>query len=73
MSARQRGFRRHYRIERDSDGMPTALHWLGDSVPGPEVLACPRCSSSRWQDRRCLDCWYHGGEPERVEYRPQIV
>lgn len=60
---------RRYRIERDADGLPTRLVWLGDFVPGPELSACPRCGSARWLDRRCLDCWYHGDAPPFVRLR----
>jgi len=70
MSRYPRGFHRHYEVERDGDGLPRRMLWLGDSVPGPELTACPKCGSSRWADRRCLDCWHHGGAPDRVEFRP---
>lgn len=72
MRRRPKGFFRAYEIERDEDGMPIRLFWAGDTVPGPELIACPKCGSTRWQDRRCLDCWHHGGEPPRIRYHPNV-
>lgn len=56
----KQGFSRHYEIERDADGLPLRMFWLGDYPIRPNVVhvTCPRCQSGRWQSGACLDCWY---------------
>jgi hypothetical protein len=50
---------RRYHIERDDSGLPCRMVWLGDFIRASVTYTtCPKCSSSRMVDNRCLNCWH---------------
>ena len=52
-------FRRAYAIERDAEGKPYRMVWLGDYKRIPVVYeTCPKCPGSpRLRNGRCFSCW----------------